>query len=52
MAVTIDELQVEVQEQPARPAAEAVAGVPSRRPVDLRGALDLICERDLRLKAD
>lgn len=51
MAVTIDEMQVDVKgatPQPAAPSSSPQSGAN----VDLRAALAVIRERDLRLKAD
>jgi hypothetical protein len=50
MAVTIDEMQVDVtgaQSQPASAAAPA-----SQQRVDLKTGLDVLRERELRLRAD
>ena len=51
MAVTIDELQVEVTE-PAPVAATPASGEQPKKQVDLPSALELIRERQLRLRAD
>lgn len=51
MAVTIDEMHVEVQ----RPTAAAKPASPENEPkkdMDLKAALELIHERKLRLRAD
>jgi len=51
MAVTIDELNVEVKD-PA-PVSSAAASSPGAEPkVDFRLALAMVHERELRLKAD
>lgn len=49
MAVTIDEMNVEVQAP--QPASAAPQPEPPRN-VDLRQALELLQTRDLRLRAD
>ena len=51
MSVTIDELQVEVQEGPSTPAPLR-APEPPPRALQLRPALEILRERELRLKAD
>jgi hypothetical protein len=51
MAVTIDEMHVEVQEAaPSTPAATS-SGEP-KKDVNLRDALDILHERKLRLRAN
>ena len=52
MAVTIDEMHVDVQ--PAKPEANATpeAGAEPKKDVDLDEAVHLLRERKLRLKAD
>jgi hypothetical protein len=54
MAVTIDEMHVDVTETPARPApgAGAGAGAEPKKDMNLSQALELLRERTLRLKAD
>jgi hypothetical protein len=51
MAVTIDEMHVEVQE-PALPAAASTSDDKTKKEIDLRSALELLRERKLRLRAD
>ena len=51
MAVTIDEMHVEVQE-PAPSASPATSGSKRKKDVDLKVALEMIHERNLRLRAD
>jgi hypothetical protein len=51
MAVTIDEMHVEVQSSPA-PASAPVAGPDSKKNVALREAMEMLHERKLRLRAD
>jgi hypothetical protein len=51
MAVTIDEVQVEVTETPTQPAGGA-AHAPQQRKTDLITALERLRERQDRLKAD
>ena len=51
MAVTIDEMQVDVKDANAQQAAPAAAAQ-SGGNVDLRSALAILRERELRLKAD
>ena len=50
MAVTIDEMHVEVQ-APMTPKTPAPGPEPPKD-VDLRGALELLRERNVRLRAD
>ena len=50
MAVVIDEMHVEVKENPAPPST--VPDAKPEKPVDLRGTLEIISERKLRLQAD
>jgi hypothetical protein len=51
MAVTIDEMHVEVQGPPA-PASAPAAGADSKKNVNLREAMEILHERKLRLRAD
>lgn len=51
MAVTIDEMQVDVKDANPQPAASSPGGQ-SGGNVDLRSALAIMRERELRLKAD
>jgi hypothetical protein len=51
MAVTIDEMQVDVKDASPQPAASS-SNAQSGGNVDLRAALAVIAERELRLKAD
>ncbi len=51
MAVTIDDLQIEVQE-PAPAASPAAPGEKQKKNADLRAAMEMIQERNLRLRAD
>jgi hypothetical protein len=51
MAVNIDELQVETQQAPAAPAASSRGEAPKPQP-DLKCAMEVLRERDLRLRAD
>jgi hypothetical protein len=51
MAVTIDEMRVEVQSAPPPAPSEGSSPEP-RKDVDLHQALELLHERKLRLKAD
>jgi hypothetical protein len=50
MAVTIDEMHVDVTETPARPAPGA--GAEPKKDMNLSQALELLRERARRLKAD
>lgn len=50
MAVTINEMQVEMQDTPAPPNAAAPEPKPEK--TDLRSALEMVHERKLRLQAD
>jgi hypothetical protein len=51
MAVTIDEMHVEVQQPPASANPSASTEKPQKN-LDLRAALEMIQERKLRLRAD
>lgn len=51
MAVSINEMQVEVQDTPA-PANAPPAETKSGKQIDLRSALEVLHERELRLRAD
>jgi hypothetical protein len=51
MAVTIDEMHVEVQ-QPAPSANAAAANAEPPKDVNLREALEMLSARKFRLKAD
>lgn len=51
MAVTIEQMEVEVQ-QPAVPAAAETSPARPSHKVDLRAALSLVEERKTRLHAD
>jgi hypothetical protein len=51
MAVTIDEMHVEIQE-PAQSASPATSTSKQKRDLDLKVALEMIQERNLRLRAD
>jgi len=51
MAVTIDELHVQVQDAPP-PAQPAQSPAEQQKDVDLEQALDMRQERKLRLRAD
>jgi hypothetical protein len=51
MAVTIDEMQVEISDGGHAPPALAPAAGTDEH-VDLRAALAIVRERDLRLRAD
>ena len=51
MAVTIDEMHVDVQ-RPQPAASPAAAGAEPKKDVDLHEALHLLHERKHRLKAD
>jgi hypothetical protein len=51
MAVTIDEMHVEVQASPV-PSSAPAAGADSKKDVDLREAMEMLQQRKLRLRAD
>ena len=51
MAINIDELHVETQPAPAKPAAPTAAAPPPPK-TDVKAELDKIRERYLRLQAD
>jgi hypothetical protein len=51
MAVTIDEMHVDVQQAPS-PASAPASNAEPKKDVDLREALHALHERKLRLKAD
>jgi len=51
MAVTIEEVDVEVTDRPA-PRHEPASSTPARTPQDLASAIGRIAERRDRLKAD
>jgi hypothetical protein len=51
MAVSINEMQVEVQDTPA-PANTPPAESKTDKQVDLRSAMEMFRERELRLRAD
>jgi hypothetical protein len=51
MAVTINEMQVDVQKSAAAPSAPAQAE-PPKEPMNFRGEKESLAERELRLKAD
>jgi hypothetical protein len=50
MAVTIDEMHVEVKDTPAPPSA--TPEVKTEKPADLRSELEKVRERNFRLRAD
>ena len=52
MAVTIDEMHVEVKEAAPGAGSAASAQEPAKKEVDLRSALEMLHERKLRLQAD
>lgn len=51
MAISINEMQVEVQE-PAAPASNPAAESKTEKQIDLRSTLEMLHERELRLRAD
>jgi hypothetical protein len=51
MAVTIDEMHVEVQESPPV-ANSATAAAQPKKDLDLNQAIEILRERNLRLRAD
>jgi hypothetical protein len=51
MAVTIDEMHVEVQESPPS-ANSATAQAEPKKDLDLKEAIEMLLERKLRLRAD
>ncbi len=51
MAVTIDEMHVEVQESPP-PVNSSNATAEPKKDVDLNQAMEMLLERKLRLRAD
>lgn len=52
MAVTIDEMHVQVQDAPKAASAPAPGGDDQKKDVNLNEALEMLCERKLRLQAD
>jgi hypothetical protein len=52
MAVTIDEMHVDVKESQPPAGAPAAGGDEAKKDLDLREALHLLHERKSRLKAD
>jgi hypothetical protein len=52
VAVTIDEMQVDVRGGNSQPNAQASAATPQKEPDNLCRQLDMIAERSLRLKTD
>jgi hypothetical protein len=52
MAVTIDEMQVDVRKSAAPASAPSPAGAAPKEPVNFRGEKEMLTERELRLKAD
>ena len=50
MAITIDEMQVDVDDAQSQPASAAAPA--SQERTDLTTALDVLRERELRLRAD
>jgi hypothetical protein len=52
MAVTIDEMHVDVTETPVRPAPGPGPGAEPKKDMNLSQALELLRERTRRLKAD
>lgn len=51
MAVTINEMEVEMQDSPAPPSAAPDEPKPDTH-IDLKSALEMLHERKLRLQAD
>jgi hypothetical protein len=51
MAVTINEMQVDVQPRPAATNAPAPPAV-AKEPMNFRGQKEMLAERELRLRAD
>ncbi len=51
MAVSIDDMQIDVSDAASQAATPAPAGKPQESG-DLRTALDIVRERELRLRAD
>jgi hypothetical protein len=52
MAVTIDELEIDVKSNGAKSAAQAPAAAPPKEPVDLRQQIAMLAERAKRLKTE
>lgn len=52
MAVTIDEMHVDVKEDKPAAGAPATGGEPPKKELDLREALHLLHERKCRLQTD
>ena len=52
MAVTIDEMQIDVRSGGAQSQAQAPAAAPPKEAVDLRQRLEMLAERALRLKTE
>jgi hypothetical protein len=52
MAVTIDEMQIDVRSSEGNSQAQAPAAAPAKEPVDLRQQLALLAERTLRLQTE
>jgi|HubBroStandDraft_5_1064220.scaffolds.fasta_scaffold411496_2 hypothetical protein len=52
MAVTIDEMQVDVRSGGSQPSGQAAAPAPNKEPDNLCRKLEMIAERSLRLKTD
>jgi hypothetical protein len=52
MAVTIDEMQVDVQQQSVAPASAPAETPALKEPMSFRREKEMLAERELRLKAD
>jgi len=52
MAVTIDEMQLDVKSGSTGSPSQEPAAAPSSEPVDLRQQMSLLSERKARLQAD
>ena len=52
MAVTIDELEIDINSAPSGPAAQAPAAAPPKEPVDMRKQFAMLAERAMRLSTD
>ena len=52
MAVTIDEMQIDVKSGEGASQTQNPAAAPSKEPVDLRQQLALLAERSLRLQTE
>jgi hypothetical protein len=52
MAVTIDEMQVEVQQQSAAPVSASAEAPAPKEAMSFRREKEMLAERELRLKAD